>query len=117
MIQGLRVLKNEEDAKNFIVEIFNDETCPYEGEELEEELDFSFGYDWEAEENDGWYPWREGEFTPDYIKKLGGLWEFPCVVYIWLDRVEDMRNGGADKFFITEFKSLDDLGLQLKDAK
>jgi len=117
MIQEIRVLKNEEDAKNFIVEVFNDKDNQYEGDQLEEELDFSLEYDWEAEENDGWYPWREGKFTPDYIKKLGDLWVFPFIVYIWLDRVEDFRNGGADKFFITEFKSLEELGLQLKENK
>jgi hypothetical protein len=117
MIQEFRVLKNESDAKNLIVEIFNDKSCPYEGDQLEKELDFSLEYDWEAEENDGWYPWREGEFTPNHIKKLGDSWEFPRILYIWIEKIEDFRSGGANKFFIIERKSLEELGLQLKEIK
>jgi hypothetical protein len=117
MIQELRVLKNESDAKNFIVEVFNNESCPYYGEQLETELDFSLEYDWDAEENDGWHPWGEGKFTPDYIKRLGDSWEFPCILYIWIEKIEDFRSGGANRFFIIERKSLEELGLQLKETR
>jgi hypothetical protein len=113
MIEGLRVLRNEDDMRKLVVEVFKDGEC--DRENLEECLDFSYEFDFSAEENDGFYPWRDGEIDCSYIKTIGDSWTLPCICYV---HFEDCNKHSLfpchDRFELIIEKSLDDLGLCIK---
>lgn len=113
MIEGIRVLKTEDDVRKLIVEVFEDGEC--DRENLEHTLDFSFEFDFESDENDGFWPWRDREIDITYVKTLGDSWNIPCVCYVHFE------NCGLhslfpchDRFELIFDASLNDLGLTIK---